>query len=79
VSALVEEGRLVAPFSKSLVGQRAYYVIRSSVTGARPHVEAFVNWLVGEARAVVIAEGRLSSPLPAAKSAGAEPRARSGR
>jgi DNA-binding transcriptional LysR family regulator len=79
VSALVKEGWLVAPFSKSLVGQRAYYVIRSSVTGARPHVEAFVNWLVGEARAVVIAEGRLSSPPPAAKSAGAAPRARSGR
>jgi DNA-binding transcriptional LysR family regulator len=79
VSALVEEGRLVAPFSKSLVGERAYYVIRSSVTGARPHVEAFVDWLVGEAKAVVLGQDRLSSPSPAATSAAARPRARSAR
>jgi DNA-binding transcriptional LysR family regulator len=78
VSGLIEEGRLVAPFSKSLEGQRAYYVIRSSVTGGRPHVEAFVDWLVGEAK-VVLGQGRLSSPPPAAKSAAARPRARSGR
>jgi len=79
VSALVQEGRLVAPFSKSLVGERAYYVIRSSVTGARPHVEAFVDWLVGEAKAVVLGQGRLNSPPPAATSAAARPRARSAR
>jgi LysR family transcriptional regulator, glycine cleavage system transcriptional activator len=79
VSGLIEEGRLVAPFSKSLEGQRAYYVIRSSVTGGRPHVEAFVDWLVGEAKAVVLGQGRLSSPPPAVKSAAAGPRARSAR
>jgi LysR family transcriptional regulator, glycine cleavage system transcriptional activator len=79
VSALVEEGRLVAPFSKSLVGERAYYVIRSSLTGARPHVEAFIDWLVGEAKAVVLGQGRLNSPPPAATSAAARPRARSAR
>src|SRR5262245_23619050 len=79
VSGLIEEGRLVAPFSKSLQGQRAYYVIRSSVTGGRPHVEAFVGWLIGEAKAVVFGQGRLSSPPPAAKSVAAGPRARSTR
>ena len=76
VSGLLEEGRLVAPFSKSLVGERAYYVIRSSLTGARPHVGAFVKWLVGEAQAIVSGQDRLSSPPPAATSAGARPRAR---
>jgi LysR family glycine cleavage system transcriptional activator len=76
VSGLLEEGRLVAPFSKSLVGERAYYVIRSSLTGARPHVGAFVDWLVGEARAVVGGQDRLSSPPPAVKSACARPQAR---
>ena len=78
VSGLIGEGRLVAPFSKSLEGQRAYYVIRSSVTGGRPHVEAFVDWLVGEAK-VVLGQDRLSSPPPAGKSAAARPRARSAR
>ena len=47
VSGLVEEGRLVAPFAKSVVGPRAYYVVRSALTGTRPHVQAFVDWLVG--------------------------------
>jgi DNA-binding transcriptional LysR family regulator len=79
VSGLVEEGRLVAPFSASLVGQRAYYVIRSSLTGGRGHVQAFVDWLIDEAKAVVLEQGRLSSPPPAATSAAARPPARSGR
>ncbi len=79
VSGLVEQGRLVAPFRKSVVGQRAYYVIRSQLSGTRPHVQAFVDWLVAEAKAVVMAqaESGLSSRSPAAKSAGARPRARS--
>jgi len=79
VSGLMEEGRLAAPFSKSLVGQRAYYVIRSTLTGTRPHVQAFVDWLDGEAKAVVLGQGRLNSPPPAATSAAARPRARSAR
>ena len=49
VSGLLQEGRLVAPFCKSVVGERAYYVIRSSQTGTRPHVQAFVDWLIEEA------------------------------
>jgi LysR family transcriptional regulator, glycine cleavage system transcriptional activator len=81
VRTLVAEGRLVAPFAKSVVGPRAYYVVRSSVTGTRPHVQAFVEWLVAEAKAVTIPEGEtwLSSRPPAAKSAGAARRARSKR
>ena len=81
VSGLVQEGRLVAPFSESVVGQRAYCVICSSLTATRPHVQAFVDWLIAEAKAVVVAQGEavLSSPPPAAKSADARPRARSAR
>jgi DNA-binding transcriptional LysR family regulator len=81
VSSLVQEGRLVAPFCKSLVSQRAYYVICSSLTAMRPHVQAFVDWLVEEAKSVAIASNAavLSSPPPAAKSAGARLRARSAR
>jgi len=81
VSGLLQEGRLVAPFHKSLVGERAYYVICSSLTAARPHVQAFVDWLVAEAKALTLAQedGSLNSPPPAAKSTGARPRARSAR
>src|SRR5262249_42232575 len=79
VSGLMEEGRLAAPFSKSLVGQRAYYVIRSTLPGTRPHLQAFVDWLDGEAQAVVVGQGRLNSPPTAATSAAARPRARSAR
>jgi LysR family glycine cleavage system transcriptional activator len=80
VSSLVREGRLVVPFSRSLVGQRAYYVIRSALTGSRPHVDAFVGWLIAEAQAaaIVASDGtRVSSPPPAAPSAAAARRARS--
>jgi LysR family transcriptional regulator, glycine cleavage system transcriptional activator len=79
VQSLLAEGRLVAPFAMSMVGSRAYYVVRSQLTGARPHVQAFVEWLVAEAKAVTIADGAaaLSSRPPAARSGGAKPRARS--
>jgi DNA-binding transcriptional LysR family regulator len=80
VSRLIDQGQLVAPFCKSVVGNRAYYVLRSATTGARPHVEAFVAWLVEEAKAVLATSrpaAPLSSPPPAAPSAGARPRARS--
>jgi LysR family glycine cleavage system transcriptional activator len=79
VGRLMEEGRLVAPFAKSVTGSRAYYLIRSSLTGTRPHVQAFVDWLVEAAKAVSIAQGGagLSSRPPAAKSDGAARRARS--
>jgi LysR family glycine cleavage system transcriptional activator len=78
VTGLMEGGQLVAPFSKSVVGARSYFVIRSALTGARPHVEAFADWLVAEAKAVLLAEeARLSSRPPAGRSAAAARRARS--
>jgi DNA-binding transcriptional LysR family regulator len=82
VGALLEQGKLVAPFASSLTGSRAYMVIRSQTTGRRPHVSAFVDWLVEQASAVSVAaerrrpSPRVSSPPPAARSSGAGARAR---
>jgi DNA-binding transcriptional LysR family regulator len=79
VSGLLDAGRLVAPFSKSMIGARAYFVIRSAHTRNRKHVQAFVDWLTAEAEAALAAggAGSLSSPPPAARSGGAARRSRS--
>jgi DNA-binding transcriptional LysR family regulator len=82
VSRLMASGQLIAPFSKSVIGTRSYYLISSETTGRRPHVEAFVAWLVAEAAAAVVAKPEPSSTRsqpPAAPSAVAARRARSRR
>jgi LysR family transcriptional regulator, glycine cleavage system transcriptional activator len=56
VSGLMGAGQLVAPFSASTIGGRAYFIIRSTVTGDRPQVGAFVDWLIAEAK-VALGEG----------------------
>jgi LysR family transcriptional regulator, glycine cleavage system transcriptional activator len=75
VATLMEQGRLVSPFCKSVTGSRAYYVIRSETTGDRPHVRAFVDWLIEQANTTVSAADAaqrplVSSPRPAARSNG---------
>jgi LysR family glycine cleavage system transcriptional activator len=79
VSGLLAEGRLVAPFAKSVTGPGGYYIVRSSLTGDRPHVRAFIDWITSEARIAAIApgDGTVSSPPPAARSNGARRRAHS--
>jgi DNA-binding transcriptional LysR family regulator len=79
VAGLIEQGRLVAPFSKSAIGSRSYFIIRSAHTRNRPHVRAFVDWLVEEAKAALAADGgeAASSPRPKARSGGAARPARS--
>jgi LysR family glycine cleavage system transcriptional activator len=79
VSGLIDSGKLTAPFSKTATGSRSYFVIRSGNTRLRPHVQAFVDWLIDEAKTAIAAEDdeALSSPPPAARSAGAARRARS--
>jgi LysR family glycine cleavage system transcriptional activator len=81
VSGLIAEGRLVAPFGEAATGTRSYFVIRSAISGGRPHVGAFVTWVTQEAEAALANEGRgmPSSPPPAARSAGAKRPARSKR
>ena len=49
IGHLVQSGQLVAPFGTSVAGPHGYYIIRSAATGARPHVQAFVDWLIQEA------------------------------
>jgi DNA-binding transcriptional LysR family regulator len=78
VSGLIASGGLVAPFAKSVIGSRAYFIIRSASTRTRPHVQAFVSWLIEEARTALAADREaLSSRPPAAPSGGAARRARS--
>ncbi len=82
VGATLEQGTLVAPFARSLIGARAYVVVRSQTTGRRPHVEAFVDWLVQQASTLSVAgepphtRPRISSRAPGARSNGARARAR---
>jgi len=56
VSGLMASGQLVAPFGASMMGARAYFIIRSALTGDRPQVRAFADWLTAEAKAAVAAE-----------------------
>jgi LysR family glycine cleavage system transcriptional activator len=78
VSGLIDSGKLVAPFCKSVIGARSYFIIRSAITRTRPHVQAFVDWLMEEAKtAIAVEKEALSSPPRAARSTGAARRARS--
>ncbi len=82
VASLMDSGRLIAPFSKSIASPHSYCVIRSAATGSKPHVQAFVDWLVAEARTVDLVQAAappVSSRAPAARSSGAARRARSAR
>ena len=46
---MLQDGRLVAPFSDKSVAPRAYYVLTSSVAADNPDVSEFVTWLFREA------------------------------
>lgn len=56
VRHLLDDGSLVVPFNRSMVSQRAYYVLSSPLVRASPHVDAFVTWLKDEAHACVSSE-----------------------
>ena len=53
IGNLMQSGQLVAPFGMSVAGPHGYYIIRSAATGTRPHVQAFVDWLIEEASIAV--------------------------
>ncbi|MDX2202726.1 MAG: LysR substrate-binding domain-containing protein [Hyphomicrobiaceae bacterium] len=53
VQHLLEDGSLVVPFNRSMVSQRAYYVLRAPMSRSVPHVDAFVEWLRKEAEICV--------------------------
>lgn len=47
---MLRDKQLVAPFKKSVVSERGYYVIRSARTGRNKDVAAFEAWLAAEAK-----------------------------
>ena len=49
VNDLIQSGALVAPFRQTVVGSRAYFIIRSQFSAGKPQVRAFAEWLVAEA------------------------------
>jgi len=62
VRGLVREGKLVTPFKKAAVPARAWYLVRSPASSAKPEVDAFVSWLLGEIRADSASSKRPSPP-----------------
>lgn len=76
VSGLMASRQLAAPFCASTLGSRAYFIIRSALTGDRPHVRAFVDWLIAEARTALAAEDEACvevAPLSAPATNGRSP------
>src|SRR5207245_11327186 len=50
VNDLLQSGALVTPFRKAVVGSRAYFIIESEHSAAKPHVRQFAAWLLEEAK-----------------------------
>lgn len=50
VHELLQNGLLVAPFATSIADTRACFVVVSSLAVGKPQVEAFVSWLLDEAK-----------------------------
>ena len=57
VDDLIQSGALVAPFKQTLVGSRAYFIIRSQLSAGKPQVRAFAEWLVAEASGSAVKQG----------------------
>ncbi len=47
---LIRQRKLVAPFKKSLVSPRSYYLVQSQASQRKPEVDEFAQWLLAEAR-----------------------------
>jgi LysR family glycine cleavage system transcriptional activator len=54
---MLREKQLVAPFPKSVVSSRGYYLVRSARTGRNKDVLAFEAWLAAEAKREIAASG----------------------
>jgi DNA-binding transcriptional LysR family regulator len=50
VKHLIRDGRLVAPLQQRAASSRAYYVAVAAPSAKRPEVEAFVQWLIAQAK-----------------------------
>jgi DNA-binding transcriptional LysR family regulator len=63
ISALLREGKLIAPFPKRYDSPRGYFVVRAPHAADRPDVGAFAAWLQREAAAQSHADASPGSPL----------------
>jgi DNA-binding transcriptional LysR family regulator len=50
VNDLIQAGKLVAPFSGSVVASRAYFLIESPTARGKPQVRQFAAWLLDEVK-----------------------------
>ena len=50
VKHLIRDGRLVAPLKQRAASARAYYAVVAPQAARRPEVEAFVQWLIAQAK-----------------------------
>jgi LysR family glycine cleavage system transcriptional activator len=48
VNDLLQSGALAAPFKNTVVGSRAYFLVKSAAAIGKPHVDEFVGWLLDE-------------------------------
>lgn len=50
LDGVIAEGRLVVPFTEVIDTEKAYYIVQSTAARLKPEVQAFVRWLLDEAR-----------------------------
>jgi DNA-binding transcriptional LysR family regulator len=79
ISALLREGKLVAPFPKRYDSPRSYFVIRAPHAADRVDVGAFAHWLQREAAVQSHADAAPVAPRRAAVLASRKPRRARGR
>ena len=58
VRELLREGKLVAPFRKTSIPARAWYLTRSSASAGRAEVDAFAAWLTAEIKSAAKGTGK---------------------
>lgn len=51
LNELIAQRKLVAPFKKSVVSPRSYYLFQSDASRKKPEVREFLSWLIAEADA----------------------------
>jgi LysR family transcriptional regulator, glycine cleavage system transcriptional activator len=48
VNELLQSGALAAPFNKTVVGTRAYFLVESELANRKPYIKQFRTWLIDE-------------------------------
>lgn len=60
IASLLQEGKLVAPFPKSIASPCGYQLLRSIASARKPEVQDFVGWLMREAKPKAGAHARVA-------------------